>query len=51
VLWPAGFDGAFEWPAALIAIAAGIALLVFRRGVIEVLACCALAGLAVRLLG
>ena len=50
VLWPAGFDGAFEWPAALIAIAAAIALLKYKRGVIEVLACAALAGLAVQLL-
>jgi chromate transporter len=46
VLWPAGKDGPFEWPAALIALAAAIALFRFKRGVIEVIAGCALAGLA-----
>jgi chromate transporter len=46
VLWPAGKDGPFEWPAAVIAVAAAIALLRFKRGVIEVIAACALAGLA-----
>jgi chromate transporter len=48
VLWPAGFGGAFEWPAALLAIAAALALFRFKRGVIEVIVVCALAGLAVR---
>jgi chromate transporter len=47
VLWPAGRDGPFEWPAALIALAAAIALLRFKRGVIEVIVGCALVGLAV----
>ncbi|MCW5662163.1 MAG: chromate efflux transporter [Burkholderiaceae bacterium] len=46
VLWPAGKDGPFEWPAAVIALAAAIALFRFKRGVIEVIAACALAGLA-----
>jgi chromate transporter len=46
VLWPAGADGPFEWPAALIAVAAAIALFRFKRGVIEVITGCALAGLA-----
>jgi chromate transporter len=46
VLWPAGRNGPFEWPAAVIAVAAAIALFRFKRGVIEVIAACALAGLA-----
>ena len=49
VLWPQGFAGRFDWPSALIAVAAALALLRFRRGVIEVLAGCALAGLLVHL--
>ena len=47
VLWPAGKEGPFEWPAALIALAAAVALLRFKRGVIEVIAACAVVGLAV----
>ncbi|WP_152223181.1 chromate efflux transporter [Pseudomonas sp. SCB32] len=50
VLWPKGFDGAFDWPSAVIAVAAGLALFRFKRGVIQVLVACALAGLAVHLL-
>jgi chromate transporter len=49
VLWPHGFEGHFEWPAALIAAGAGIALLRYRAGVIPVIACCALLGLGLRL--
>lgn len=49
VLWPQGFAGAFDWISALIAVAAAVALLHFRRGVIETLALCALAGLIVTL--
>ena len=50
VLWPQGFEGAFDWHSALIAIAAAVALFRFKRGVIPVLLGCALAGLAVHLL-
>ncbi|MFG0723133.1 chromate efflux transporter [Pseudomonas sp. GLN_6] len=50
VLWPQGFDGTFEWPSALLAVAAALALLRFKRGVMEVLLVSALAGLAVYLL-
>jgi len=50
VLWPKGFSGTLDWPSALIAIAAAIALFHFKRGVIQVLMACALAGLAVHLL-
>ena len=46
VLWPQGFGAAFEWPAAVIALAALVALLRFKRGVIEVIAASALIGLA-----
>ncbi|WP_339080465.1 chromate efflux transporter [Pseudomonas sp. TMP9] len=50
VLWPQGFDGTFDWPSAVIALAAALALLRFKRGVMEVLLVSALAGLAVFLL-
>ncbi|MGF6394707.1 chromate efflux transporter [Pseudomonas plecoglossicida] len=45
VLWPKGFEGAFDWPSALIALGAAIALFRFKRGVIQVLIACALIGL------
>lgn len=50
VLWPQGFEGTFDWPSALIALAAAVALFRFKRGVIQVLMACALAGLVVHLL-
>ena len=50
VLWTQGFAGVFDWPSALIALAAALALLRFKRGVMEVLLVSALAGLAVYLL-
>ncbi|MGF6488785.1 chromate efflux transporter [Pseudomonas frederiksbergensis] len=50
VLWPNGFSGQLDWPSALIAIAAAIALFRFKRGVIEVLLGCGLIGLVVHLL-
>ncbi|PQP00729.1 chromate transporter [Pseudomonas frederiksbergensis] len=50
VLWPKGFSGPLDWPSALLAIAAAIALFRFKRGVIEVLIGCGLIGLAVHLL-
>ena len=49
VLWPKGLSGTFDWPSALIAVAAAVALLRFKRGVIQVLFACALAGLTVHL--
>ena len=48
VLWPAGFEGAFDWPSALIALVAALALFRFRMNVIHVIAGCALLGLAAR---
>lgn len=50
VLWPQGFTGSFDWPSAVLAVAAALALLRFKRGVMEVLLVSALAGLAVYLL-
>ncbi|SIS08672.1 chromate transporter [Aquipseudomonas alcaligenes] len=50
VLWPQGFSGSFDWPSALIALGAAVALFQFKRGVIQVLLGCALVGLAVHLL-
>ena len=50
VLWPAGFDGRFEWPLLALGIAALIALFRFRVGIVLVIAACGIAGLALRLL-
>lgn len=50
VLWPEGFVGGLDWPSAIIAIAAAIALFRYKRGVIQVLLACGLAGLGVHLL-
>ncbi|UVE16323.1 chromate efflux transporter [Pseudomonas sp. LS44] len=49
VLWPQGFAGSFDWPSALIALGAALALLRFKVGVVPVLIGSALAGLVVRL--
>ncbi len=49
VLWPQGLSGSFEWPAAVIGIAAAIALFRFKAGVISVVLVAGLAGLALRL--
>ena len=50
VLWPEGFAGRFDWPSALIASGAALALFKFKRGVIETIFGCALVGLAAHLL-
>ncbi|MFZ6756449.1 chromate efflux transporter [Undibacterium sp. Ji50W] len=47
VIWPQGFSGPLDWISALIALAAAIALLRFKRNVIHVIAACAVIGLAV----
>ncbi|QLC72905.1 chromate efflux transporter [Pseudomonas sp. LPB0260] len=49
VLWPQGFAGHFDWVSALIALAAAVALLRYKRGVMEVLGACAVAGLLLQL--
>ncbi|OEZ61586.1 chromate efflux transporter [Duganella sp. HH105] len=46
VVWPAGFDGRPDWAAAAIALAAAVALLRYRQKVPQVIAACAVAGLA-----
>ncbi len=50
VLWPTGLAGAFDWVSALIAIAAAVALFVYKRNVIHVIAACAVIGLIVKTL-
>ena len=45
VLWPLGFEGTFEWFAALIGTAAFIALFKFQLGIVKVIAACAAVGL------
>ncbi len=50
VWWPGGWAGAFDAIAAALTVAAAIALLRFKRGVIEVLVASALIGLALSLL-
>ncbi len=47
VFWPTGFSGNVDLPSAVIAAIAAIALFRYKRGVIQVLLGCALAGLLV----
>ena len=47
VLWPTGFDGRFEWPAALIGTAAVTVLLRDQLSVPKLIGVCALLGLAI----
>ncbi|MGH8582550.1 MAG: chromate efflux transporter [Gammaproteobacteria bacterium] len=49
VLWPKGFSGTFEWPSALIGIAAALALFRFKVGIIPVIGACGGLGLMVSL--
>ena len=44
LLWPEGIEGPLRWPAALLALAAAVALIRFKRGVIEVIAACGALG-------
>ena len=46
VLWPQGFDAAFEWFSALIGLAAFIAIFKYKVGIVKIIGSCALAGLA-----
>jgi chromate transporter len=50
VLWPNGFAGALDVFSLMLAVAAALALFVFKRGVISVLIICALAGLGFHLM-
>ncbi len=49
VLWPQGLAGHFEWPSAVIGLAAAIALFRFKSGVIPVVLGSGIAGLAFHL--
>jgi chromate transporter len=51
VFWPGGWDGHFDWISALIGAAAFAALFRYKIGVMPVIGACALAGLAVTLIG
>lgn len=46
VLWPKGFGGTVDWAAAVIGLAAAVALLRYKIGVIPVVLSCAAAGIA-----
>jgi chromate transporter len=46
VFWPQGWGGATEWPAIFIAVAAALALIRLKAGVIPVIVACAVAGAA-----
>ena len=48
VLWPQGFQGMFDWPSALIALAAGVALFKFKRNVIHVILVSGLLGVCLK---
>ena len=50
VLWPAGFDGRFEWFSALIGALAFIALFRYQAGIVPVIGMCAVAGFVYTLL-
>jgi chromate transporter len=50
VLWPNGFAGALDVFSLMLAVAAALALFVFKRGVVSVLIVCALAGLGFHLM-
>jgi len=50
VLWPQGFSGAFDWPSAVLALAAAVALFKYKRNVIHVIAVSGLMGVCIRFL-
>lgn len=50
VFWPQGFAGVFDWPSALLALAAVVALLRYRLSVLLVIALCAVLGLLLKAL-
>lgn len=49
VWWPQGFEGRFDWVAALMAVAAAVALFRYKRSVVQVIAASAVVGLLVSL--
>jgi chromate transporter len=48
VLWPSGFGGRFDAVSGVIAVGAAVALLRYRRSVVQVIAACAVLGLLAR---
>ncbi|GGI53224.1 chromate efflux transporter [Oxalicibacterium solurbis] len=48
VLWPQGFKGSFDWIAAMMAVIAAIALVRYKRNVIQVIGVSALVGLLLK---
>lgn len=48
VLWPEGFAGSFDWVAALLTLAAAVALLRYKRNVMQVIAASAVIGLLLK---
>jgi len=48
VLWPNGLQGLFDWPSALIAVAAGVALFKYQSNVIHVIIVCGLLGVCLK---
>lgn len=48
VLWPEGLAGAFDWISALLVVASAIALLRYKRSVLQVIAASAIIGLALQ---
>ena len=48
VLWPTGLQGLFDWPSALIAVAAGVALFKYQCNVIHVIIVCGLLGVCLK---
>lgn len=50
VLWPQGFDAAFEWFSALLGLAAFIALFKYKIGIVQVIAASAVFGLGYSLM-
>ena len=49
VLWPQGFSGHFDIGSAVIALLAAVALLIFKRKVVQVIIVSAVAGLLIKL--
>ncbi len=50
VLWSEGVSGSIDFPSLLLTIAAGVALLRYKRSVMEVIFASALIGLAIKML-
>jgi len=50
VLWPQGFESTFEWFSALIGLAAFVALFKYKAGIVQIIAACAVTGLAYSLI-